>query len=155
MSESTKPTLQIGDKIQDFTLKNQKGEDKTMSKILESSNYVLLVFYPGDLTPGCTVQLCGIRDIYKEYTDLGVTIFGMNHANEASHQKFIDTHNYQFDILVDTDKAISKQLGQIGAFFGNPVVKRGVILVDKNLTAIYIKQGQQNNEEVIDFIKSL
>jgi thioredoxin-dependent peroxiredoxin len=139
----------------DFTLNNQKGEKINLYDILESGQKVLLVFYPGDMTPGCTSQLCGIRDIYKEYKDLNVTIFGMNHSNEKSHQKFIDMHNYQFDILVDTNKEVSRQYGQISKLFTSEIVKRGVILINTDKKIVYIKQGQQNNAEVINFIKTL
>ena len=153
----TNPKLvfQVGDTAPVFELPNQKGQIISSKQLLESGQKILLVFYPSDMTPGCTIQLCGIRDIYQEYRDLNVTVLGINHGDQKSHQKFIDMHKYQFDILVDIDKTISREFGQIGSFFGNPTVKRGVILIDTNGKIIYIKQGQQDNQEVIKFVKGL
>ena len=153
----TNPKLvfQVGDTAPVFELPNQKGQIISSKQLLESGQKILLVFYPSDMTPGCTIQLCGIRDIYQEYRDLNVTVLGINHGDQKSHQKFIDMHKYQFDILVDTDKIISRKFGQIGSFFGNPTVKRGVILIDESCKIIYIKQGQQDNQEVIKFVKGL
>ena len=150
-----KPVFQVGDTAPVFELSNQKGQIISSKQLLESGQKILLVFYPSDMTPGCTIQLCGVRDIYQEYRDLNVTVLGINHGDQKSHQKFIDMHKYQFDILVDTDKTISREFGQIGSFFGNPTVKRGVILIDESGKIIYIKQGQQDNQEVIKFVKGL
>lgn len=156
MTDATpKPVFQVGDKAPTFELSNQNGQIISSKQLLESGQKILLVFYPSDMTPGCTIQLCGIRDIYQEYQELNVTVLGINHGNQKSHQKFIDMHKYQFDILVDTDKTISREFGQIGSFFGNPTVKRGVILIDESGKIIYIKQGQQDNQEVIKFVKGL
>jgi thioredoxin-dependent peroxiredoxin len=147
--------LTVGDIAPDFTLNNQKGESISLSKVLKSGKKVLLIFYPGDDTPGCTAQLCGIRDIYKEYQDLDVAVYGLNHANEKSHQKFIDKHNYQFDILVDTDKKVAIEYGQIKKFFAAFVIKRAAYLIDTNGKILFIHQGQQDNSEIIKMLKAM
>ena len=153
-TNAPKITLKVGDLAPSFQLPNQKGEIISSKELLASGQKILLVFYPSDMTPGCTMQLCGIRDVYQEYRDLNVTVLGVNHGNEKSHQKFIDMHNYQFDILVDTDKKVSQEFGQIGSFFGNPTVKRGVILIDTDSKIIYIKQGQQDNQDIFKFLRA-
>lgn len=152
-SKTKTVTLKVGQKAPDFTLKNQKGQIVTLSEELKY-NKVLLVFYPSDMTPGCTAQLCGIRDIYQDYRDIGVKVFGVNQGDEKSHQKFIDKHSYQFDILVDIDRKIATEFGQLGSFFGRPKTSRGVYLIDNDGTVIYTKQGQQDNQEIIDFVKN-
>ena len=133
-----------------------KSEEIDLYKFLEEgkSRKVLLVFYPGDDTPGCTKQLCGIRDIYKEYQDLGVTILGVNPSNEKSHQKFIEKYNYQFGIVVDKDKEIREKYGAIGSFFGNATTKRSVYLIDSDKKILFIQQGQQNDQEILELLKN-
>ncbi len=155
MQEKTPITqkIQVGDTVKPFTAKIQDGSEIESSKVLATNNFILLVFYPGDDTPGCTKQLCGIRDIYQEYKTLGVKIFGVNHGNEESHKKFINKYDYKFDIIVDENKKLVEEFGAIGSFFGNPTVKRGVFLIDKDHKIAFKHWGQQNNEKIIDMLK--
>jgi peroxiredoxin Q/BCP len=149
-----KVKLAVGDKAPDFTAKIQSGEEVTLSKILAGGQKVLLVFYPGDDTPGCTKQLCGIRDVYKEYTDQRVKVLGINHGNAISHQKFISKYNYQFGIVVDEKKEIINQYGATKLFFKNKTVKRGVFLINTDGKIEYIFWGQQDNEKILSMLKN-
>lgn len=146
--------LSVGDIAPDFSAKVQSGEDVSLSKLLASGQKVLLVFYPGDDTPGCTKQLCGIRDVYKEYTDFGVKVLGVNHGNANSHQKFISTYDYQFDIIVDENKEIINKYGAVKMFFKNKTVKRGVFLIGLDSKIEYIFWGQQDNEKILEMLKN-
>jgi thioredoxin-dependent peroxiredoxin len=145
-------TLNIGDIAADFKVKNQEGLDISLYKVLASGQKVLLIFYPGDDTPGCTKQLCGVRDIYNQYSKKNVTVFGINHASADSHEKFIQKYNFPFDILVDTDKKIIKQFGAEKFFFKNLIIKRGVFLIGTDKKIIYKHWGQQDNQKVLDIL---
>ncbi len=152
---SNLPDLKVGDVAPIFSLKNQKDETISLQEVLSSGKMVLLVFYPGDLTPGCTVQLCGIRDIYSEYEAANVKVLGVNHSNAKSHQKFIDTYNYQFDILVDEDRQLQYAYGAVKNFIGKASTKRGVFLIDTDGKIIYQVWGQQDNHKILEFIGSI
>jgi peroxiredoxin len=168
MSE-TEIKLQIGDIAPDFTTKVQNPDgsitDFDLHKFVKEGNKVLLVFYPGDDTPGCTAQLCGIRDIYKEYQDLGITVLGVNPAKAESHLKFIKKYNYQFGIIEDTQKTIKENLETEKTvrekyqaeklFFKHKTTKRGVFLVNEKAEILFIHWGQQNNQEILDLVKNL
>jgi thioredoxin-dependent peroxiredoxin len=147
--------IKAGDKVESFTVKIQNGKVFSSDELLQDYNYILLVFYPGDDTPGCTKQLCGIRDVYEDYKKLGVKVLGVNHASDESHSKFINKYKYQFDIVVDSKKELVSQFGAKGMFFKHPVVKRGVFLIDKNHTVVYKIWGQQDNTKIISLINSL
>jgi len=56
--------LPAGMPAPDFTLSDDAGRSITLSKLRGRS--VVLVFYPGDDTPGCTKQLCQFRDDWSE-----------------------------------------------------------------------------------------
>ena len=152
---SNLPDLEIGNVAPDFNLKNQKGEDIQLSKVLASWKRVLLVFYPGDMTPGCTVQLCGIRNVFADYEKAGVKVYGMNHKDAKSHQRFIDMHGYQFDILVDTDRILQYKYGAVKSFIGKASTKRGVFLIDTDGKILYKVWGQQDNQKILELIADL
>jgi peroxiredoxin Q/BCP len=152
MSETVK--LTIGDKAPEFTVNDSLGNKVALSELLQNNEYLLLVFYPGDDTPGCTKQLCGVRDIYKEYQDLGVKVLGINSAEADSHQKFINKYNFPFEILVDRDNQIRDKYGAVKNFFGKKITKRGVFLIDKKGIIKFIHWGQQDNQEILDLIQN-
>ncbi len=149
---SEKIQLNVGDIAPNFKSRTQTGESIELYELLEKGSKVLLVFYPKDDTPGCTAQLCGIRDIYKEYKDKGVRVLGVNHGSSESHKDFIEKHNYPFDILVDEKKEIIKSYGSEKLFFKNLVVKRGVFLINTDKKIIYRFWGQQDNEKVLQVL---
>lgn len=146
--------IQIGDTAPDFEAVNQSGRNVKLSQVLESGQKALLVFYPSDNTPGCTKQLCGIRDVYNEYRKLGVTVFGINKGNEKSHLDFINSQGYQFDILVDDGNKIRDGYGAVKKFFANLTTKRGVVLINTDSKVIYTYWGQQDNETIINLLKN-
>jgi thioredoxin-dependent peroxiredoxin len=149
----TKVKLEIGDTAPDFNATNQKNESINLYSILDSGKKVLLVFYPSDFTPGCTKQLCGIRDVYSEYESLGVTVLGVNPADAQKHAEFIEHYGYQFDILVDNDREIIDKFGAKGFLYGRPRIMRGVFLIGGDRKIIYRFWGQQNNEKIIELLK--
>ncbi|MEM9316365.1 MAG: peroxiredoxin, partial [Pseudomonadota bacterium] len=58
---------------------------------------VVLYFYPRDLTPGCTIQACALRDEWDEIpTD--VKLFGVSPDDAKSHRKFIDKKALPFPL---------------------------------------------------------
>lgn len=158
MNTPSQIKLQVGEIAPNFSAVSQNPDRSTenieLNKILESGKKVLLVFYPGDDTPGCTAQLCGIRDVYKEYEDLGVVVLGVNHAGEESHLKFIKKYEFPFPIVVDQDKSIRAKYGAEKLFFKNITTKRSVFLIDTNKKILFIKWGQQDNEEILNMLKT-
>ena len=152
MPETKYPKPTLDSIAPNFTVLNQKGESKNLYQILDSGQKVLLIFYPGDMTPGCTIQLCGVRDVYSQYTAKGVTVFGVNHANAQSHQKFIDQQNYPFDILIDEDRKVSEMYGQLKFMFGIKSINRGVYLINTDKKIQYTIQGQQDNQTILGLL---
>ncbi len=157
MSTNESKSLQIGAKTPDFTATVQNPDGSTtivtLSNILREGKKVLLIFYPGDDTPGCTAQLCGVRDVYSTYQKLGVTVLGINPASAESHLKFINKFDYPFGIIVDEDKSIRVKFGAVGSFFGKPTTRRSVFLIDSDGTCIYRFFGQHDNEKIFKVLE--
>lgn len=101
--------LNVGDKAPNFTTVNQRGEEVSL-KDFEGSKQILY-FYPKDNTPGCTKQACNLRDNYQILQEQGYKLHGVSPDNEKSHQKFIDKFDLPFDLLVDSDHAVSEAFG--------------------------------------------
>jgi thioredoxin-dependent peroxiredoxin len=150
--------LIVGQIVPDFTatIQNPNGtETFNLKETLVTGTKVLFIFYPGDDTPGCTTQLCGVRDVYTTYQKLGVKVVGINHASSESHLKFIKKFEYPFGIIVDEDKSIRELFGAVGSFFGKPTTKRSVFLVDTDGKILYRFFGQQDNEKIFELLEGV
>lgn len=99
----------IQKKAPDFTLPNEKGEIVRLSDFL--GKYVVLYFYPKDMTPGCTTEACDFRDMHNDFSKLNAVIVGISMDDEARHMKFIEKHGLPFSLLVDKDHAIAEAYG--------------------------------------------
>ncbi|MBN1308828.1 MAG: peroxiredoxin [Chitinispirillaceae bacterium] len=139
--------LKIGEKAPDFSLPDAEGDTVRLSDFA-NKNFVVLFFYPGDETPGCTKQLCAVRDDYAIFQARNAVVFGVNPGNSASHSKFIDRHKFQFPLLVDAGKKTAKAYGCVNGF----LVKRTVYAIDPQRTIIYAKRGMPPNEEIVKAI---
>lgn len=94
----------------EFSLKNEAGETVSL-KDFSGSKYVVLYFYPKDMTPGCTTQACDFRDAEADFSALNAVILGVSADSEDQHNKFIEKHGLPFSLLVDEDHQVSEDYG--------------------------------------------
>ncbi len=146
------PDLKIGDNAPLFSLYNQKGE-LIQSADFKNRKNVLLIFYPGDDTPGCTKQLCALRDDFSQFAQKDTIVLGINQADHNSHQKFISKYHLPFDLLIDADRKISEKYGASQYIFGHQTIKRSVVLIDKQGKIIYLKRGLPSDQEILAALK--
>lgn len=140
--------LSIGDPAPTFQLKDQAGNTVRLQD-QRGKNAVVLIFYPGDMTPGCTMQLCAIRDDWQKFTDAGILVYGVNHADAESHQTFIRQHSFPFPLLIDTGKKVSAKFGATKSFFKTKIIKRSVIGIDKQGIVRYLRRGMPKDSEIL------
>ena len=120
--------ITVGEAAPDFTLPGiEKGERRDFTLSEFRGRNVVLAFYPGDNTPGCTKQLCSYRVNWSDLEALGTVLLGISPQDVDSHEKFATKHNFPFPLLADVDKAVTNSYG-----VGAPVigVRRSVFVVD-------------------------
>jgi peroxiredoxin Q/BCP len=120
--------IEIGEVAPDFKLPGiEKGERRDFTLSEFRGRNVVLAFYPGDNTPGCTKQLCSYRDDWSDLERLGAVLLGISPQDVDSHEKFATKHNFPFPLLADTDKAVTAAYGVGAPIIG---VRRSVFVVD-------------------------
>lgn len=117
--------LKKGDIAPDFKGVNQNGEQISLSDY--SGKKVILYFYPKDSTPGCTSEACNLNDNYDMWLSKGYEVIGVSPDSVASHKKFAEKYNLNFNLIADTEKEILQQYGAWGEknMFGK--TKMGVL----------------------------
>lgn len=107
------PFPEIGALAPLFKLPNQAGENVSLADF-KGQKTVVLYFYPKAMTPGCTVQACGIRDSQAEYAAHDVVVLGVSPDAPKRLQKFIDKEHLNFTLLGDEDHAVADAYGVWG-----------------------------------------
>jgi peroxiredoxin Q/BCP len=100
----------VGNLAPAFSLPDQDSNPVSL-KDFKGKNPVVLFFYPKALTPGCTSQACGIRDIRTELNNRGVVVFGISPDPVERLPKFIEKHELNFSLLSDEDHAVAEKYG--------------------------------------------
>lgn len=102
----------IGNLAPNISLLNQNDEEVSL-KSLRGKN-IVLYFYPKAMTPGCTVQACGIRDYKKEFKKLNTVVLGISPDAPVRLVKFIEKEDLNFDLLSDVDHEAANAYGVWG-----------------------------------------
>lgn len=104
---------EVGQQAPDFTAEvvgEGYGEGKTVRLSDLRGGRVVLFFYPKDLTPGCTMQACALRDSWAELAGRA-KVFGVSVDDAASHRKFVEKKDLPFPLLCDPDKRLVRAYG--------------------------------------------
>src|SRR5690606_23712978 len=107
------PFPKIGNKAPSFSLQNQNGEKVRLSDFTGKQN-VVIYFYPKAMTPGCTVQACGIRDARKNFEKLDTIVLGISPDPVSRLGKFIEKEKLNFNLLSDEDHQVAEKYGVWG-----------------------------------------
>ncbi len=128
MENERKMTLNIGDKIPLFTLKDQNGTDIDIRHYV-GKNKLVIYFYPKDESGVCTKEACAFRDSYKHFEDAGAVVIGINSGSVESHRKFEEHHHLNFTLLSDPDNKVLKLFGIKNVLF---LTGRETFVVDES-----------------------
>ncbi|MFZ5481082.1 MAG: thioredoxin-dependent thiol peroxidase [Myxococcota bacterium] len=82
----------------DFTAATDTGS-VTLSAL--RGRKVVLYFYPKDLTPGCTVEAQGFRDLWPEFEKRGVAVLGVSKDPPKRHRAFKEKECLPFTLVSD------------------------------------------------------
>ncbi|WP_442601373.1 peroxiredoxin [Paenibacillus sp. KN14-4R] len=138
--------IQLGIRAPIFTAVSTQG-------VIQLADYlgqrpIVLIFYPMDNTPGCTKQLCAVRDSKSLYAKYDALVIGINPASVESHHGFADKHQYDFPIVSDSNESIRKLYGINKVLF--LMQQRVVIVIGKSGNIIFAEKGLRSTEEIIE-----
>ena len=134
--------LPVGAAAPEFTLPDDAGRSVALSGL--RGRGVVLVFYPGDDTPGCTKQLCQFRDSWDAARQRGVEVFGVNPQSPGSHGKFRQKYHFPFPLLVDRGQKVAALYHANGL-----IVKRTVYLIGPDGVIRFARRGMPKPSEVL------
>lgn len=152
-------SLRIGDKAPLFTLKDQNEKDVSLSDF--RGRNVVVYFYPRALTPGCTVQACGLRDVWTELKELDVVILGISGDSPKKLKQFEEKKELNFILLSDEDHKVARAYHSWGLkkFMGREFegILRQSFFVDPEgviVGVLHKVDTASHHETVVEFFKN-
>lgn len=152
------PFPKLGNLAPLFTLKNHRDESVSLKDYRGEAN-VVVYFYPKAMTPGCTTQACGLRDVASELAARDTVIFGVSPDPVKKLARFVERDQLNFALLSDEDHAVADSYGAWGPkkFMGKAFdgILRTTFIVGKDgrLKAIMDKFKTKTHHE--DLLKTL
>ena len=116
MAADDATTLQPGATAPSFTLPSQTETPVSLSEY--KGKFVVLYFYPKDMTTGCTIEAHNFQRDLPKYDALNAVVLGVSLDTVESHKTFCSKDSLTFKLLADPDHKV------IDAF-GVPVSARG------------------------------
>lgn len=123
--------IQVGDKAPSFTLYSEAQKPVNLTDY-QGQNVVLL-FFPLAFTGVCTAELCTMRDAMTEYNDLNAQVLAVSVDSPFTLEKFKQAENFNFPLLSDFNKEVSRQYGSLYeefVFDMRGVSKRSAFVID-------------------------
>lgn len=105
-------TLKEGDKVPEFSAKDQDGNTINLSDYIGKK--LIVFFYPKASTPGCTAEACNLRDNYTELQAQGYELLGVSADSEKRQSNFKNKYEFQYPLLADEDHTVINAFGVWG-----------------------------------------
>lgn len=135
--------IPAGEAAPDFTALDQQGKPVELKALLKE-HAVVLVFYPADFTPGCTKQLCRVRDEWAEFQKRRAAVLGINPADVAKHADFAAKYEFPFPVLSDEGSRIAAAYGCKGV----ASTQRTVYVVGRDGKVALSESGMVPHEKI-------
>ena len=106
--------MRVGEIAENFILKDQFGKEFELYENLQTK--LLLAFYPKDETTICTTQLTNYNINRNKFEKRGIKVIGINTGSVNSHSKFCNKLGFDFIVLSDISKRVSRMYNALNLF---------------------------------------
>ncbi|MFN4254346.1 MAG: redoxin domain-containing protein [Saprospiraceae bacterium] len=124
--------LKPGDKAPSFKL---RASDKSQVSLSDfRGQNVLLLFVPAAFTGVCTKELCMMRDGLRDFEHMNAQVLAISVDSLFTLQKWKEMEGYNFPLLSDFNKTVSKKYGVLYrefVFEMKGVAKRSAFVIDR------------------------
>jgi peroxiredoxin len=153
--------VEVGDAAPDFSLPDQ---DRQVHKLSEfRGGNVLLAFYPGAFTGGCTREVCSLRDNMATLNGMQARVLGVSVDPPFAQKAWADQNQLNFSLLSDykreTVTAYDVAVPDFLGMEGYTAARRSIFLIDKDGTVRYKWLAERDPippyDEISSVLKSL
>jgi thioredoxin-dependent peroxiredoxin len=142
--------LAVGTVAPDFITTDDAGNTVKLSDF--QGKTVVLYFYPKDDTPGCTKEAQSFRDHIDTYKGKDMVVLGVSMDDQASHKAFKEKYGLPFQLLVDTDGAITNAYDVAGEYAGIKISQRVTYIIDTDGNISYVDTAVKTGTHAEDIL---
>src|SRR5215813_10038797 len=138
---------QAGQQAPDFMLPSQEGANVGLKQF--HGKWVVLYFYPKDMTQGCTIEAHNFQQDLPKYDQANAVIVGVSVDSTDSHKEFCAKESLTFKLLADGDKKVVDQYGSLNQ---RGMASRNTFLIDPSGKIAKVWTGvnpSKHSEEVL------
>ncbi len=152
--------LAIGNSIPQFSLPDQNNKIHNINDY--KGQWIVIYFYPKDLTPGCTTEACNFQEALPDFSSTDAVVFGISKDSVKQHKKFANKYNLQFSLLSDENSNVCEQFGvwQKKSMYGKEYmgIVRSTFIVNPEgkIIKVYPKvKVKEHHKEILNDLKEL
>jgi thioredoxin-dependent peroxiredoxin len=144
------PVPAVGTAAPDFSLPSQDSPEVSLKDF--RGKWVVLYFYPKDMTTGCTIEAHNFQRDQPEYTKKEAVVLGVSVDSVNSHKQFCTKESLNFKLLSDSTHQVAKAYGSVMNFGVTEVAARNTFIIDpqgkivKNYTGV---NPNKHSEEIL------
>ncbi|HTV82337.1 MAG TPA: peroxiredoxin [Acidobacteriaceae bacterium] len=124
---SNAPMPQVGQVAPNFTLPNEENHAVNLDHY--RGRWVVLYFYPRDMTSGCTIEAHNFQRDLAQYHALNAVILGVSVDTVKSHRQFCAKDSLTFSLLADPGMNLVRTYGSLGHFGPWTIANRNTFLI--------------------------
>ncbi len=117
-----------GQKAPTFTLPSQDGSPISLHQY--HGKWVVLYFYPRDMTTGCTIEAHNFQNSLSQFEAKNAVILGVSVDSTDSHKQFCTKDGLTFHLLSDTNHTVVSEYGSLGGHNGVAMANRNTFLIN-------------------------
>ncbi len=147
---------QAGQQAPQFTLPSQDGSQVSLSSF--PGKWIVLYFYPKDMTSGCTLEAHNFQRDIAKYEKLDSVVVGVSVDSTDSHKQFCAKQGLTFKLLSDQNKKVVADYGSLGNYMGMKIAKRNTFLIDPQGKIVKVWTGvdpANHSEEVLSALEQM
>jgi peroxiredoxin Q/BCP len=138
------PMPAVGQEAPTFTLPSQDGTLISLEQY--RGKWVVLYFYPKDMTTGCTIEAHKFQDALPQFDAKNAVILGVSVDTVDSHKQFCTKDSLTFHLLADPEHKVVSAYGSLGAFGPMTIAQRNTFLIDPQgkIAKVWVKVTPAN-----------
>jgi peroxiredoxin Q/BCP len=146
----------VGSKAPEFSLSSQEGSPVNLKDY--RGKWVVLYFYPKDMTKGCTIEAHNFQRDLPQFQQKNAVVLGVSVDTVDSHQQFCTKESLTFKLLADPTHEVTTQYGSLGDFKGMVLANRNTFLIDPEgvIRKVYVKVNPEvHSQELLTALAEL